>query len=319
MNRAERLAGLYRVHTFTCSGGSPAARPPRRRVSARASASALVSTWFATVGSEPSTRSCTSVRSPRATSAPYPSGTTSTATAAPERNRRSASSGATSRATVTSSREAVSASSSARDASVRSASATASGTRSRSKRHAVAEEEQHHDRHAEREVQRARVAPDVQRLLGRHRADAHERAPQACHHGASSRLPSRPTTARNTSSSDGSAGSTFTARAPPARSAAATAGPVQRAGSTRTCSPAPNGATPRTPGAAGERGGAADELLAARHEDAVGHPRPLERGRRVERDEPAVHHEADPAAVLRLVEVVRRHEDGRARRARDRG
>ena len=49
----------------------------------------------------------------------------------------------------------------------------------------------------------------------------------------------------------------------------------------------------------------------AEADDIAAHRR-LERQRRIERDQPGVIHDADAVAVLRLVHVVRRHEDGDA-------
>ena len=156
---------------------------------------------------------------------------------------------------------------------------------------------------------------DVQRLLGRHRADPHERAPQPSDHGAVlPALPSRPTTARNTSSSDGSAAlDRHAARARARGAPRATSSASSAPGSTRTCSPAPNGATPRTPSRPRERAARRGELLrrAPRARGPGTHVRLSAAGVSSATSRPSTMRPMR-AAVLRLVEVVRRHEDGRA-------
>ena len=120
-----------------------------------------------------------------------------------------------------------------------------------------------------------------------------------------------PTTARNTSSSEGSVASTATSDAPPREERRATSAAASRPARRARGAPAPNGAT-----ALHARGGRASPLAGARqvpatrHQQPVGHPGALERRRRVERDQPAVDHQADAPAVLRLVEVMGRDEHG---------
>ena len=196
----------------------------------------LLQIWLAVVASVPSTRSSAPPGSPRARSLPKPGRMTSTA--GPRRVGRvaPASSGATMPA-VANSPERVNALASAREAGDRSRSAMASGigpgrTRRRSRRGAD------QDRHDERQVERARVALDVERLLARHRGDPQEEATQALRHGVApaGAEAGRPTTARNTSSSDGSPSSTATPRAPAPRARVPRRRASEGAGSTRTCS-----------------------------------------------------------------------------------
>ena len=113
------------------------------------------------------------------------------------------------------------------------------------------------------------------------------------------------------------------ARAPPPRRPPRDAPPPRGAPPPPSASESAPGATrrwsPRAepdhvlhPGRARSRSRARGEPAPARHQQPLRDPGALEPRRRVERDQLAVHHEADAAAVLRLVEVVRRHEDGRA-------
>ncbi len=163
------------------------------------------------------------------------------------------------------------------------------------------------------DVERPRIADDVARLLGRpwrrpRRSDRREPA------RSWRRLPAplAPTTARKTSSSDGSSAPPRprARRRPgaPRRLVRARGAPGRPARAARRRTARPRG-RPRARGAPRRR---ARQPLAARDEHAVRDPGALERRGRVERDEPAVHHQADARAVLGLVHVVGGDEDGGA-------
>ena len=183
-------------------------------------------------------------------------------------------------------------------------------------RDAVAEEEQEQDRHDERQVERARVALDVQHLLARHGGDPQEEAAQALRHVAApaGAAIGRPTTARNTSSSDGAPSSTRTSAAPAARERARHAGGVERARLDPHVQAGAERLHPEHPGAPAQGSRGREESPAAGEEDLPRHPGRLERRGRVERHQTPVDHEADPPTVLGLVQVVRGDEDGRALR-----
>ncbi len=154
-------------------------------------------------------------------------------------------------------------------------------------------------------VRRSRT--DLPQLLDRHR-------PGAAHAGVP--CSTRSTTSRNTSSSDGTTGWALVTSRPAASSAR------RRSSADRRAPPQHGVDGPCRTGSSSRRSGSRSSAAHRRHR--IGRPhlddRPvregaLELGDGAERGQPARVDDGDPVAALRLVQVVRRDEHGRAGRA----
>ena len=118
-----------------------------------------------------------------------------------------------------------------------------------------------------------------------------------------------------TSSSEAAIGRTLTTRMPASRSAALDARRRRAgvAGATRTCARSPNVCTSMTPAARASTSSGGRRRVDDHLEHLPAEPR-LQRGRRVEREQPPLVQQRDARAALRFVEVRRRHHDRQAAR-----